>query len=145
MRPLSLLRFLPILVILVILVFAGCSIQASPSASPSYVPQPVVDGTLTVDWSINGSKDPNACNQSAVSAVRVVVTTRSGAPAGTFEQGCATFATSIRLPQGEYNADALLLDSAGHARTTAVAIRPFTILGNDELKTPIDFPASSFD
>jgi hypothetical protein len=63
---------------------------------------------------------------------------------GTFAQDCGAFATSITLDPGDYTATAVLLDSASQPRTTAVNVRPFSILGRDQLNIPIDFPANSF-
>jgi hypothetical protein len=72
------------------------------------------------------------------------VTASNGASAGEYQQSCGAFATTIELAAGSYSADALLLDSADHARTTSVHIGRFDILGSDQLTVPIDFSADSF-
>lgn len=100
-------------------------------------------GALVVDWTINGSTDPNQCNQSSAATLEIIVVPDSG-KSMTFSQDCDLFGASITLEPGRYSASALLVDSSGKARTTTVDIDPFTIRGNDELHTPIDFPASSF-
>lgn len=126
---------------------AGCTADVSTSPAPPPPPPagPVVgDGTLVLDWTINGTTDPNQCYQSSAAAIAVDVTDVSGAPAGTFQQACTTFATSITLAPGQYTANARLIDANGNPRTTAVPINPFTINGNDQLSIPIDFPSSSF-
>jgi hypothetical protein len=125
--------------------FVLCSVAACSSNSTAAPAPPPVEGTLTVDWTIDGSTDPDKCNQSAVTTIDIVVTRDDGSPAGTFQQACPTFATSIPLAQGSYTARATLLDGNGVARTTSVAINPFTLAGNDELRVPIDFPANSFE
>jgi hypothetical protein len=122
----------------------GCTATVEPTGT---APPPVLvesTGTLTVDWSINGTKDPNQCSQGAAAAIQISVTDSSGISAGTYQQSCSTFATSITLSAGSYTADAMLIDSAGAPRTTTVPMNPFTIRGNDVLDTPIDFPAASF-
>ncbi len=120
---------------------AGCTVQTTDSAPPAVV---ILDGTLTVDWTINGYKDAGLCTQSAASTIRIDVQTTSGQVIGSYAQDCAQYATSIPLAPGSYVATATLVDSAGTARTTGVQINPFSIRGNDDIITPIDFPSSSF-
>jgi hypothetical protein len=122
---------------LVALSLSGCVVSTTSD------PPVVSDGVLVIDWTINGSTDPNQCNQASATRLEVIVDPGSGAPI-TFSQACEAFATSIDLAPGTYSASALLVDASGTARTTQVDINPFTIRGNDELHTPIDFPASSF-
>jgi hypothetical protein len=122
----------------------GCTASVEPIDN---TPPPVIvvaTGTLTVDWTINGTKDPNQCAQGAAAAIQISVTDSNGFSAGTFQQSCSVFATSITLNAGTYTAGATLIDAVGTPRTTTVNINPFTIQGNDDLNTPIDFPASAF-
>lgn len=125
---------------------AACTVTTDPGPVQTYNPTvpSTTQGNLRVDWTIDGSTDPNRCNQSGVSGIEISVTTAGGANAGSYQQQCQTFATSIALDPGDYSAFAVLIDGAGQPRTTAVPIAPFTIRGNDELRIPIDFPASSF-
>ena len=102
------------------------------------------DGTLILDWTIDGSTDPDRCNQSSSETLEIIVVPLNGRQSRSFSQTCDLFATSIDLAPGDYEASALLVDSAGQARTTTLDIDPFRIIGNDELSIPIDFPASSF-
>ena len=102
------------------------------------------DSTLVLDWTIDGSKDPNQCDQSGSSSIDITVTTDGGAEVGEFQQSCDAFATSIDLPPGHYHASAVLIDGGGHDRTTAVQTGGFDLFGDDELTVPVDFPASSF-
>ena len=123
--------------------FPSCLIEAGDGGGG---PGPVVvdSGSLVVDWTIDGSKDPDQCDQGAASAIDISVTAANGSSAGEFQQSCRAFATTIDLPRGSYTADAVLIDSSGQARTTSVQIRPFDILGGDQLSIPIDFSAGSF-
>jgi hypothetical protein len=121
----------------------ACTVETT-SPGPSPGPAPVTQGQAVVDWTIDGVKDPNKCAQSSVANIEITVTDSAGASRGTFQQACSAFSTSIALDPGRYTATATLLDSGGAARTTSVAINPFSILGNDQLNLPIDFPASSF-
>lgn len=50
----------------------------------------------------------------------------------------------VPVAPGRYDADAVLLDSGGDTMTTAVALGPITLYGNDELILGADFPPDSF-
>lgn len=123
------------------LLAASCSVETAPGPPP---PPGVPVGTLTLDWTINGTKDPDQCSQGAAMAVDVTVHTVDGGFVGEFQEACDAFATSIDLAEGSYVADAVLVDARGTERTTAVPIQAFTIRGDDDLDIPIDFPARAF-
>lgn len=123
----------------VALVLSGCFFGTT-SDPPVTV---VGDGVLVIDWTINGSTDPNRCDQASAARLEIIVDPGVGEPS-TFSQDCAAFGASIDLAPGTYSASAVLVDANGTARTTQVDISSFRIFGNDELHTPIDFPASSF-
>lgn len=99
---------------------------------------------LIVEWSIDGVRDPDQCDQGNVDAVHVDLLDRSGVVLAAYEQNCTAFATAIELHPGEYAADIVMLDPAGFERTTPVRVRPFTLYDADQLEIPVDFPASSF-
>ncbi|HEX7478274.1 MAG TPA: hypothetical protein VF331_10745 [Polyangiales bacterium] len=120
-----------------IVLAAGCLGSSSTGGGRS-------DGTLVVDWTINGTTDPSRCTQSAATTLDVIINTASGNFVGEFQADCAAFATSIDLPAGRYTANAVLLDARGTERTTQLDIGAFRILGGDSLDVPIDFPARSF-
>jgi hypothetical protein len=123
-------------------VLPGCFVDAGGGGGSGPV---VVDsGSLILDWTIDGTKDPDQCDQADAATLDVIVSSANGASAGEFQQSCRAFATTIDLAPGSYSADAVLLDSAGEARTTSVPVHAFEILGNDELSIPIDFSAGSF-
>ena len=111
-------------------------------------PPPVVvaesSGVVVIDWSIDGLKDPNVCDQSDADSLLVSIWTDAGVHVGDFEQYCQVFEASIELEPGTYAAEAVLLAPDGIERTTPIEIAPFDIFGNDMLEVPIDFPASSF-
>lgn len=123
------------------LAVAGCTVETTSGPPPAPV---VVTGTVVLDWTINGSKDPDQCDQGAATTLDVLVHTTRGAFVGEFQEACSSFATSIELDPGSYVADAVLLDANGVERTTSVPIDPFTVQGADTLDLPIDFPARSF-
>jgi len=121
---------------------SACVVETNDPGPPGVVVHD--SGSLVVDWTIDGTKSVDDCDLSGAATIDITVTASNGAPAGEFQQACATFATTITLAPGSYSAEAVLLDGAGRDRTTAVQLRPFEIFGNDQLSIPIEFPASSF-
>lgn len=107
-------------------------------------PNAPLASTLTVDWTVDGTKDPSTCRLSGANVIEISVEDRAGNEVGAFQQTCEAFATSITLNAGSYAAYAVMLDVNGQTRTTEIAISPFTLRGNDELVIPIEFPADSF-
>ncbi len=120
----------------------GCVVSADDG--PHGHAAGVASGTLVLDWTVDGSKNPDQCDQGDATTIDITVIDDGGAQFGEFEQSCDAFATSIDLPPGHYHASAVLTDGGGHARTTAVQTGGFDIYGDDELSVPVDFPASSF-
>jgi hypothetical protein len=128
----------------------GCSVSTNDPtpAPPAIVVEPAptlpLTGTLVLSWTIDGLRDRNECFKSVAAEIEISVYDVNGAPAGTFVQQCEIFTTSIQLGAGSYSATALLVDGAGQARTTTLAIAPFTLQGNDTLDIQVDFPGNSF-
>jgi hypothetical protein len=124
---------------------AGCTATVTPTPAPTGVVVPTEStGTLVVDWTIKAGTDPGDCQLAGAVSIRIHVVTTDVVDAGTYEQACGAFSTSITLAPGTYEASALLIDGAGQGRTTQVPIQAFTIVGADVLHIPIDFPADSF-
>lgn len=122
----------------------ACVVETNDNGTGEPRPVAADSGALVVDWTIDGVKDSNQCDQSAATTIDITVTEANGAPAGEYQQSCRAFATTIDLARGSYSAEAVLLDGGGSDRTTAVHIHSFDILGGDQLTVPIDFAASSF-
>jgi hypothetical protein len=120
-----------------LLATSGCIVRDNGPPTPR-------NGTLVVDWTIDGSTDGAKCSQSNADSIQVIVSDSNGDGVGTFVESCGAFAESITLEPADYTASAVLVDVNGTARTTAVPISRFSIFGNDELDVPIDFPADSF-
>ncbi len=128
------------------IVFAATTLIGSLGCNVSTDDSVVVSaGTLTLGWTINGSSDPNQCNQSVASDIDIVVTSPDGAiTVGDFAHACDDGVTTITLDPDTYAADAALVDGVGAERTTRVHIDPFAIHSNSDLSIVVDFPASSF-
>jgi hypothetical protein len=99
-------------------------------------------GTLVVDWTVDGTKDPGEC-QGRATTLDVTVGSSNG-DSHEYQSDCGAFSTSIDLPAGSYSATAVLIDDAGNDRTTPVDINPFRIHDGETFTAPIDFPAGSF-
>lgn len=126
-------RLLPVLAALTL---PGCFFVAESDDHGS------ASGTLVIDWTIHGSKDPSLCALGDADSIDIIVD--RGDVSYEAEEVCEAFRTSLRLDSGRYTGLALLLDRAGADRTTEVDLGAFTIYGGDVLTIPIDFPASSF-
>ena len=122
-------------------VLSACTVESHPRPRGTVVSG---DGSVTIDWTIDGAKDPDSCAQSSAASIDIIVHTDAGDFAGEFQQACEAFATQIVLPSGGYVASAVLLDGGGADRTTAVDVDPFRVIAGTDLTVPIDFPARSF-
>ena len=119
---------------------AGCT--ASVEAAP---PPPPPLGTVILDWTINGSKDPAECTATGAATFNVSLYNSTGALEGQWVQACSAFATTITgIVPDTYTGQANLLDAAGTPRTTTVGLAPFAVVAGLTATVPIDFPASSF-
>ena len=114
---------------------SGCIVNTTPDNSP---------GSVAVDWTINGSIDPNYCTLSSAASLRLTIYDARGSSAGSYDSACTNFSTVVDLPPGTYSADALFVDSAGKARTTTANLAPFTVYRNRVTTIPADFPTNSF-
>jgi hypothetical protein len=124
---------------LLLLALATPSCFVESSSAPSRA-----EGSLLVDWTINGQRDPDQCDQGNAEAIAIVVYRDDGVELAEYQASCRAFATHIDLPPGDYSAEAVLIDPSGVERTTVVNMQSFEIFAGIELDIPIDFPASSF-
>jgi hypothetical protein len=125
----------------------GCSVQTDPAPAAVIVPTTPspTTGSVTFEWTINGTMDPNQCVLANAESIAIDIDLPDApAGAGSYRQTCALFATSIALGPGTYSARALLVDAAGASRTTILQVDPFTVLANGDIRIPIDFPSASF-
>ena len=113
---------------------AGCVVNNPPS-----------NGTLTMQWTLDGATDPNLCTQSSASTFELTVYEAGGGTAGDFRADCDAFTMTVQLAPGAYSADARLLDASNGDRTTTIAVNPFSIHGDVDLNVAVDFPAASFE
>lgn len=125
----------------------GCSATVddpAPGRTVDVDPAAPSSSTLTVRWSLAGSLDPKACDESLAETTEISVVDLNGRQVGTFEAECSTFTTSVTLSPGTYAGSATLIDGDGQLRTVDVLIDTFTLTANDELVLAVDFPPDSF-
>jgi len=125
----------------------GCAMSSDePAPAPARDVAPAepapLDGTFTLEWTIDGSIDPNRCTSSWATTIEITLFDRAGTKMGVFREACRAFATSVALAAGSYSAVAVLLDASGQPRTATVNVHPFNIAEHDELRIPIDFQSA---
>lgn len=106
-------------------------------------PPPLV-GTVTVDWSIAGFQDPRDCGDFGADSLELVIYDGPGVVVDEVYPYCEDFVVSVDLFEGDYFADATLLDRFGDPVTTTEEIDDIVIIDGTELEIPIDFPPGSF-
>jgi type 1 fimbria pilin len=107
------------------------------------------NGTMTLEWTIGGSTDPQQCAAQGASGIQIDVYDANGNQVGTFDSECTPATDVISLSPGRYSATAELTDTPSatgqaQARTTVVDIDPFDITSDTNFTIPVDFPISSF-
>ena len=70
---------------------ASCVVETQP-------PPVIYTGTLALDWTIIGAKDPSACTQSNAPSIAVDLLDARGELVQSYGSMCAAFATSIVTP-----------------------------------------------
>jgi hypothetical protein len=101
-------------------------------------------GSVTLRWSVDGSFDPSACDAFAVENARVDIYDANGQPISTTFVDCRAFTATFELNAGRYSARIEMVDVNGVARSTSLAIQPFTIVSGTNLNIDSDFPRDSF-
>jgi hypothetical protein len=101
-------------------------------------------GTLTVEWTIDGVRNPADCAAFGVDRLELVLFTRSGRVVDEIEPLCESFGVSIDLVEGLYFGDATLVDGFDDPATLTQPIDNIDIIAATELAVDIDFPIGSF-
>jgi hypothetical protein len=119
---------------------SGCFITAEPGPEPAPAPR---RGTLTVTWTVAGSRSPAACSQFGADNLELVVFDLRRRPVTTANVSCSEFTLDVRLPPGDYQAEATLVDFRSRAITTTLPLRDVHIVSGEGLTIDIDFPSTS--
>ena len=119
---------------------SGCVAQTDDAGHGSEAVVASDSGWLIVNFTIDGSSDPEQCDKLGASVIGVKVAATDGTPTGEFQQTCPAFYSTIALSPGTYSASVALLDSEGGSRTSSVALQGLEIVGGSPLEIPLDFP-----
>jgi hypothetical protein len=124
---------------------AACAALGACSASVGGTIEPVgVDeGSLTVDWTVDGTKDSLACFDFGADQIEIVVYDFIGEAARAVA-ACEDFEISIVLPDGDYSADATMLDVESQPISTTLSLDDIAVRAGTDLEVDIDFPVDSF-
>ena len=106
---------------------------------------PLPLGTLTVNWSIDGLRDPLDCEDFDVDRLELVIyDDSSGDVVDELEPFCEAFGISVDLPEGYYSADVTMVDSFDRSATLTETLEAIDVIGNTDLTLSVDFPVDSF-
>jgi hypothetical protein len=99
-------------------------------------------GTLTAQWTLDGSTGADVCAYYAVDRADVVVFDQDGFDTADAQPVCEDFGVSFDLPAGWYSTEVTLLDFQGHAVSDTVAA-DVRVVGDNEVVVDVDFPDST--
>ena len=104
--------------------------------------QPSATGTLIFDWSIEGAKDVEACDEAgAVSFEAIIVD--EGFVIGDVSAPCEDFETSVELYVDDFLSRASLLDADGVPALGRIIEDLFTIGDGQVTRILMDFPSAA--
>jgi hypothetical protein len=101
-------------------------------------------GTLTVEWTIDGGRDPIDCRDFGVDRLELVISDARGHLVDEVEPWCESFFVAVDLFEGRYFADATLVDSVDRSATLTLPIDAIDIIAGTDLIVSVDFPLGSF-
>ena len=113
----------------------GCVVvDDEPTPSSAY-------GTLTAQWTLDGSSSPSSCGYYNVDSVDVAIYDGRGDYVTAAQPYCEDFGVSFDLPTGAYSAELTLLDAGGYAVSDVVAV-DVDVFRNDETVIDANFPGA---
>jgi hypothetical protein len=100
---------------------------------------PLITGTLALEWTIDGAKDPAACEAIDASDFEAVLS--DGFAVSELEAPCSDFAAPMALYIGDYVARTRLVDVDDLTVTRRVVLDRVRILEDQVTPLRIDFPS----
>lgn len=113
----------------------GCYVGPGSNSAP-------FTGTISVFSSIEGSTQSYECGSIGATDLELAVY-EGNSPYTTATAPCFDFQIFVELPEGDYNADATLIDRYSRAVSTTLRLDDLRVLSGTELRVDIDFPWSS--
>jgi hypothetical protein len=104
------------------------------------LPAPI--GTLTTEWSIDGSFVASNCRIYGAFDYELVVYDLDNFVVAEQQTPCEQFILSVDLPVGIYSADATLVDGEDFSVSLTQVLDDLEIIEGTELVVSLDFPAS---
>jgi hypothetical protein len=139
-RAVSSSRWLPAspLFVALLLGATGCEVHTHDS---SYAADD--EGTLAVDWTLDDSFDPRACDDFRATDLELVIYDDRDHVVDRFRAPCDDFSADIDLLDGVYSIDATLLDRSSEDATTTVSVDGLDVYAGEDTPVHIDFPLDS--
>lgn len=128
---------MPALVVIAGLPMSGCFIVSDAAPAPLL-------GTLSVEWTIEGGRDPLDCVDLGADRLELVIFDVRGVFVDELEPFCESFGVSLELYEGRYFADATLVDSFDRAATVTEPLDALDVLAGTDLVVSVDFGLESF-
>ncbi len=100
-------------------------------------------GTLTVEWTIDGLRDPADCVGFDVDRLELSLYVGGDQLIDEVEPPCEAFGVTIDLVEGRYSADATLIDRFGGTASTTETLQAVDIVAGTDLVINVDFPIDS--
>lgn len=105
---------------------------------------PPAVGSLTVQWTLSGRREPLDCGGLGIDRFQLSLTAASGGEAEPWEAPCDAFQISIDLPPGTYSGEALMVDRLDRPVTLNVPLEQVDVVAGRDVVKPIDFPMAAF-
>jgi hypothetical protein len=116
---------------------AGCEVHTRDS----YVGDD--EGTLAIDWTLDDSFDPRACDDFEARDLELVIYDDRDHVVDRISVACDDFSADIDLLDGVYSIDATLIARSGDDVTTTVSVDNIDVYAGDDTPVHIDFPLDS--
>lgn len=105
---------------------------------------PPAVGSLTLQWTLSGRREPLDCGGLGIDRFQVALTGASGGDAEPWEAPCDAFQVSIDLPPGTYTGEAVMVDRLDRPVTLNVPVEQVDVVAGRDVVKAIDFPMAAF-
>lgn len=116
---------------------------AAPAIAEADELPPAV-GSLTLQWTLSGRREPLDCGGLGIDRFQVSLTAATGGDAELWEAPCDAFQLSIDLPPGSYTGEAVMVDRLDRAVTLNVPVDQVDVVAGRDVVKAVDFPMAAF-
>ena len=121
---------------------SGCFITTDTGPGPEPV-SPAKTGSTTIAWTVEGSRSPVSCSRFGGYDLELTVYDRLRRPISQTSAPCTDFTVTVDLPEGVYEAEAVLVDSRSREVSTRLPLENVRITPESNLVIEVDFPSTS--